>query len=161
MCQIPNYLRCINKTCSSLQNCSTSFFIPPNPRTKSGSMSGSLLSLLPFRSQRPHDNGPDEQNQRFLNVPSQQGKPLYHSHGARGRRVTGYERVGNSHGTGTKLGEDGGQDRATNRRLSDFTPVTLADTAEREATRHVLFLFRRLFCYLLSHFPVIVIVTAW
>ncbi|KAK3787179.1 hypothetical protein RRG08_009390 [Elysia crispata] len=68
-------------------------------RSKNGSISGSVLSLLPFRSLRPHDNVAEvmfagsQQNQgvRLLSAP-QQGKPLHHALGARGRRLTGYER---------------------------------------------------------------------
>ncbi|GFS18932.1 bestrophin homolog [Elysia marginata] len=104
-------------------------------RSKNGSMSGSLLSLLPFRGVRSHDNSADAQSAgsqgaRFLSAP-QQGKPLYQALGARGRRCTGYERVGNSPG-GTKLGQDGGQ-TAEGRRLSDHTPYRSRTLNEYDA----------------------------
>ncbi|KAK3787180.1 hypothetical protein RRG08_009390 [Elysia crispata] len=106
-------------------------------RSKNGSISGSVLSLLPFRSLRPHDNVAEvmfagsQQNQgvRLLSAP-QQGKPLHHALGARGRRLTGYERVGNSLGS-ARPGQDGGE--ADGRRLSDHTPYRSKTLNEYDA----------------------------
>ncbi|GFO38843.1 Bestrophin homolog, partial [Plakobranchus ocellatus] len=97
-------------------------------RAKSGSISGSLMSLLPFRNTRPNDTAepntgsqPINQRPRFLSVPK--GRQLYQPLNSQGQEQESINRG---------LEENGGPEE---RRVSIDVPVTLADMEDREATR--------------------------